>query len=73
MCSSDLARAIRGTHLRHPAVATWRATETRLVFDEPPVFEADGEFARARGCEVVVRTWPGALTVVAPSATAART
>ncbi len=67
------ARAIRGTHLRHPAVATWRATETRLVFDEPPVFEADGEFARARGCEVVVRTWPGALTVVAPSATAART
>jgi diacylglycerol kinase (ATP) len=67
------ARAMRGAHLDHPAVTAWRAEETRLLFDAPPVFEADGEFARAAGREVVVRTWPAALTLVAPPAPVART
>lgn len=67
------ARAMRGAHRDHSAVAGWRAPETRLVFDEPPVFEADGELAYAERREVVVRTWPAALTVVAPAPPLART
>lgn len=67
------AKALRGAHLDHPAVTAWRAADTRLVFDEPPIFEADGEFGRAASREVVVRTWAGALRVVAPAEPSVRT
>ena len=67
------AKAMRGAHRDHAAVTGWRAPETRLVFDQPPVFEADGELAYASEREVIVRTWPAALTIVAPPAPLART
>jgi diacylglycerol kinase (ATP) len=59
------ARALRGSHLSHPEVRTARAASFPLSFPEPPAFEADGELVRTADVEVVVRTVPGALRVLA--------
>lgn len=59
------ARALRGAHLTHPEVRTTRAPRFTLTFREPPAFEADGELGQAAAPQVVVRTVPGALRVVA--------
>ncbi len=61
-----LARAARGTHLRHPRVTSRRAPAFTLRFDAPPVYEADGELRRAAAAEVRVESRPGALRVVVP-------
>ena len=60
-----LARAARGTHVRHPRVVSRRAPAFTLQFDEPPVYEADGELRRAASADVRVEVRPGALRVVA--------
>lgn len=61
-----LARAARGTHLRHPRVTARRAAAFTLRFAGPPVYEADGELRRAASAEVRVESRPGALRVLVP-------
>ena len=61
-----LARAARGTHLRHPRVTQHRAPAFTLQFDAPPVYEADGELHRAAAADVRMESRPGALRVVVP-------
>jgi diacylglycerol kinase (ATP) len=65
-------KAFRGTHVQAPEVRSWDAAETHLHFDSPPIFEADGEFARAATPDVVVRCLPAVLKIVAPAATVGR-
>jgi YegS/Rv2252/BmrU family lipid kinase len=62
-----LAGLLRGTHLRHPRVAS--ATASRLVyrFDKPPAYETDGEWNQARSAELVVQAVPRALRVLVPA------
>ncbi len=57
-------RAFAGRHIGAPEVRHWQATSVTLAFDQPPVYEADGEFERARAAEVQVSILPGALQVV---------
>lgn len=59
------ASALRGTHLKHPAVTSERAASFTLRFDHPPAYEIDGELRRARDNEVTVRCVPGVLRVLA--------
>jgi diacylglycerol kinase (ATP) len=56
----------RGTHVRHPAVSTYRARSVRLEATGVVAY-ADGE--RLRELPVDVECVPGALRVVAPVAT----
>ncbi len=66
-----LARAARGTHIRHPRVRGARAAAFTLAFDEPPLYEADGELRRASSREVRVESRPRALRVLVPRGGAA--
>jgi diacylglycerol kinase (ATP) len=61
-----LARAARGTHVRHSRVGVRRAAAFSLEFAEPPLYEADGELRRASSREVRVESRPGALRVLVP-------
>jgi len=65
-----LARAARGTHLRHPRVTARRAAAFTLRFAEPPVYEVDGELRRAASAEVRVESRPGVLRVLVPRGSA---
>ncbi|HEX8724469.1 MAG TPA: diacylglycerol kinase family protein [Gemmatimonadaceae bacterium] len=63
-----LVHAALGTHVRHPRVTCRRAAAFTLQFDEPPVYEADGELRRAAAADVRVEARPGALRVIVPRA-----
>ena len=60
------ARAMRGTHMSCAEVSSRQGASFVLQFDEPPLFEADGELHQARNATVNVRCIPAAVTVVAP-------
>jgi diacylglycerol kinase (ATP) len=61
-----IGRLVRGTHEGSKAVSTTRASTFRLRFREPPAYETDGEWNRARSAELLVSSIPGALRVLAP-------
>lgn len=66
-----LARAARGTHLRHAGVTVRQARAFTLRFREPPMYDADGELRRAAAPEVRIEVHPAILrVVVAPNAPA---
>jgi diacylglycerol kinase (ATP) len=56
-----------GTHLQSPHVDTQQAASFSLRFDEPPAYETDGEWNRARSRELRVESIPAALDVLAPA------
>ncbi|MEQ1857701.1 MAG: YegS/Rv2252/BmrU family lipid kinase [Longimicrobiales bacterium] len=60
--------AERGRHVGVPGVEVVGAQRFRLGFDEPPRFELDGDVRRAAGATVELHVLPGALAVVAPTA-----
>lgn len=55
------AGATRGTHVGAPEVSRRAVREVTLVFDAPPLFDADGELHQATGTTVTVRCHPGAV------------
>jgi diacylglycerol kinase family enzyme len=57
---------IKGTHASAPEVGSSTARSYRLRFDAPPAYETDGEWNRARSCELLVESLPAALRVLAP-------
>jgi diacylglycerol kinase (ATP) len=59
------AKAFRGTHVHAPEVVTMRVAGANLRFNEPPVFEADGDFGRAATRNVRIETLSRVLRVVA--------
>jgi diacylglycerol kinase (ATP) len=61
-----MRRLLAGTHLEAAQVTLRRATRLRLAFDEPPAYETDGEWNRAREADILVETLPGALEVLVP-------
>ncbi|MCC6928008.1 MAG: diacylglycerol kinase family lipid kinase [Gemmatimonadaceae bacterium] len=61
------AGVTRGTHTRSPEVDIRSVREATLTFDSPPIFDADGELHRARGCTVTVRCHRQALRLAVPS------
>jgi diacylglycerol kinase (ATP) len=61
-----MQRLLAGTHERDPHVAPTVATSFRFRFSEPPTYETDGEWNRARSAEIRVETRPGALEVLVP-------
>jgi diacylglycerol kinase (ATP) len=58
------AAATRGDHVRMPEIGLRRANAVRISFEEPPLYEADGELYRASSAEVRVECLPSALRVV---------
>lgn len=58
--------AARGTHVAAPEVDVEQAAGFTLRFPEPPAYETDGEYNRARSDEVEIRCVPRALRVVVP-------
>lgn len=58
--------ATKGTHVAAPEVETEQAARFTLRFPEPPAYETDGEYNRARSDEVEIRCVPRALRVVVP-------
>lgn len=58
--------AAKGTHVSAPEVETEQAARFTLRFPEPPAYETDGEYNRARSDEVEIRCVPRALRVVVP-------
>ena len=62
------ASATRGTHVALPEVRIEQAPSFRLAFAEPPAYETDGEYNRARSAVLEVSCVPGALRVVTPAA-----
>ena len=64
---SLLIRLLRGRHEDAPEVRTFRGAAFRLRFAQPPAYETDGEWNRARSAELQIETLPGALQVLVPS------
>jgi len=60
--------AEKGRHVRSERVEVLDEASFRLTFDAPPRFEMDGEVRQAGEVDLAVRILPGALRVVAPSA-----
>lgn len=58
--------AAKGTHVAAPEVEVEQAASFTLRFPEPPAYETDGEYNRARSDEVEIRCVPRALRVVVP-------
>jgi len=58
----------KGTHLGHPSVIFEQAGRFTLTFDDPPAYETDGEYNRARSRVVEIACVPGALRMVVPGA-----
>jgi YegS/Rv2252/BmrU family lipid kinase len=61
-----MQRLLAGTHERDPHLTATVARSLRLRFDEPPTYETDGEWNRAKSAEVRVETLPKALAVLVP-------
>jgi diacylglycerol kinase (ATP) len=64
-----MQRLLRGVHEGSPLVNTGRASRLRLTFlsGEPPAYETDGEWNRAKGAQVEIETLPAALQVLVPA------
>jgi diacylglycerol kinase (ATP) len=62
-----MQRLLRGVHEGASSVASGRAARLRLRFlgDEPPAYETDGEWNRARSATLEIETLPAALRVLA--------
>jgi diacylglycerol kinase (ATP) len=54
----------KGTHTARPDVVAEQAAGFTLRFPEPPAYETDGEYRRARSSEVEIACVAGALKVV---------
>ncbi len=61
-----LVRLLRGTHGRHPFVSSRKAKRLSYRFQEPPAYETDGEWNRARTCQLEIEVVPRALQVLVP-------
>jgi diacylglycerol kinase (ATP) len=61
-----MVRLLRGTHHASPNVRAVQASRFRLRFEAPPTYETDGEWNRARSCEVEVETRKATLQVLVP-------
>ena len=61
------AAALGGRHLGRPEVREQSVTTLRVAFDEPPLYQADGDLYQARTRDVEVRCLPSALCLVAPA------
>ena len=64
-----MQRLLRGVHEGSPLVKVDRARRLRLRFlsGEPPAYETDGEWNRAKSAEVEIETLPLALRVLVPA------
>ena len=62
--------ATRGTHTTNERVVTEQSAGFTLGFAEPPAYETDGEYRRARSAELEVTCVPQALRVVTIAAAA---
>ena len=64
-----MERLLRGVHEGSPLVKTDQASRLRLRFlsGDPPTYETDGEWNRAKSAVVEIETLPGALRVLAPT------
>jgi diacylglycerol kinase (ATP) len=60
----------QGTHVANPRVVVEKAASFTLGFAEPPAYETDGEYRRARSTQLEVTCVPQALRVVTPAAAA---
>jgi len=63
--------ALRGAHISHPKVRSARRARFVLTFSGAPACDLDGELVQLAHRDVVVRSAPGALRVVAPGAPSA--
>jgi diacylglycerol kinase (ATP) len=63
-----MLRLIKGTHAADPGVSSGRTPSMVLRFEQPPVYETDGEWNRARNAEVRIESVPAALRVLVPAA-----
>jgi YegS/Rv2252/BmrU family lipid kinase len=65
-----MQRLLRGRHEASPLVSVSRSRGLRLRFlsGEPPAYETDGEWNRAKNAEIEVETVPAALRVLASAA-----
>lgn len=59
-----LAAAMRGAHARRAGVITQRKRCVMLSFDQPPMYDRDGELQQARGRTLEITCVPRALRVV---------
>lgn len=59
------ANALRGNHITMPMVTLSYDRQFTVHFQSAPQFQADGELHRASGVQVVVRSLPSALRIVA--------
>lgn len=57
--------AFSGKHPSFPEVSFERHSEVRLLFEDAPAMEVDGELRQAAGAAVSIQCVPGALSVVA--------
>ena len=58
-----LAAAMGGKHLDHPECVRERSSKFTVSFDQPPVYETDGELHHARSSLLEVTSCPRALRV----------
>jgi diacylglycerol kinase (ATP) len=65
-----MQRLLRGRHETSPFVTLSRAPKMRLRFlsGEPPAYETDGEWNRAKSASIEIETVPAALRVLASAA-----
>jgi diacylglycerol kinase (ATP) len=61
------AAATKGTHVMAPEVLVEQSSSFSLEFPQPPAFETDGEYNRAKGTVVKIDCVPRALRVIAPA------
>ena len=66
--TETMVRLLLGTHATHSKVETFATTRLVCRFDEPPTYETDSEWNRARSAELVIETRPRALSVLVPPA-----
>ncbi len=57
-------RALRGTHVTHPAVHMFRTRRLRVVLEHPMPVHADGELVAERATRMDVQVIPGMLPVI---------
>jgi diacylglycerol kinase (ATP) len=61
---------MRGTHLGSPGVTSVQTARLRLEFEQPPAYETDGEWNRARSATLEIETVAGAIDVLVPAGSA---
>lgn len=62
-----MGQLLKGTHEAAPEVTASTARSFRLRFGDPPAYETDGEWNRARSAELQVDAVPGALGILVPA------